>query len=188
MRKLFALISKTVRWSAPKPKTKLGKAVDLVFGKYLLTTNIVSSGVLMGVGDLMCQEIEIQRYRIKKRYDWVRIGNMFIVGCLCGPLNHYFYKWMDKIIPKADFTSATKKIILDQLLMSPACIVLFFYSAGLLEKQTVEECTDEMKEKFVTVYTVSSKVIKPKLKIMFFSCFRLIGYFGLQFNLSTSFI
>lgn len=191
MRKFFELISKTVRWpSAPlKPKTKLGKAVDLVFGKYLLTTNIVSSGVLMGIGDMMCQEIEIQRYRIKKRYDWVRIGNMFIVGCLCGPLNHYFYKWMDKIIPKADFTSATKKILLDQILMSPACVVLFFYSAGLLEKQTVNECTVEMKEKFITVYTVSSKFMKPQIKNNdFLFCYRLIGYFGLQFNLSTFFI
>lgn len=157
MRKLIELISRTVRWAPPppKPKTKFGKALDLVFGKYLLTTNVVSSGVLMGIGDLMCQELEFQSKKLNKRYDWVRIGNMIIVGCLCGPLNHYFYKWMDKVLPKADFATATKKILLDQILMSPVCCVLFFYSAGLLEKQTVEECTDEMKEKFVTVYAVS---------------------------------
>lgn len=171
MRKLFKLISRTVRWTPvpPKPRTKIGKALDLVFGKYLLTTNVISSGVLMGVGDLMCQELEFQSNKLKKRYDWVRIGNMIIVGCLCGPLNHYFYKWMDKVLPKADFASATKKILLDQILMSPACCVLFFYSAGLLEKQTVDECTDEMKEKFVTVYAVSyKKLLKERIDIINF--------------------
>lgn len=156
MRKFIELLSRTVQFSRPpKPKSKFETAVDLVFGKYLLTTNVVSSGVLMGLGDLMCQEIQIQGNKLEKRYDWIRIRNMFIVGCLSGPLNHYFYRWMDKVMPKADFVSAAKKIVLDQLLISPACYLLFFYSAGYLEKQTIQESTDEMKSKFITVYTVS---------------------------------
>ncbi|XP_059612219.1 mpv17-like protein 2 [Phlebotomus argentipes] len=123
-----------------------------LFGKYLLLTNTVSSGILMGLGDVMSQEIEYRTQLIDKRYDWKRIGQMFLVGCLGGPFHHVFYKWMDNMLPKADVLTSVKKILLDQAIFSPFCIVTFFYSAGLLETKTLRECNQELREKFLTVY------------------------------------
>lgn len=47
--------------------------------------------------------------------------------------------------------TTTIKILYDQLIMSPLCIVLFFYSAGWMYGQSNAECWKEMKEKFATV-------------------------------------
>lgn len=47
----------------------------LVFGKYLLTTNIISSGFLLFLGDLIQQEIEFRQKKLEKRYDFARSGN-----------------------------------------------------------------------------------------------------------------
>lgn len=126
-----------------------------VFGKYLLVTNIVGSGVLMVFGDVMAQEIEFRReIPNSKRYDWERVGRMFIVGALQGPLHHYVYNWMDKVMPVANFKNIVKKILIDELVMSPACIFIFFYSACFLERKTLKETNDELKEKFLFIYFI----------------------------------
>lgn len=79
---------------------------------------------------------------------------MFIVGALSGPPHHVFYKWLDKLIPKATTSAVIKKIGLDQLIFSPICIFVFFYGAGLVEGHRLQECHEELRQKFWTVYKV----------------------------------
>lgn len=126
------------------------------------------------IKDLMSQQIEYQRGDSKKRFDYERAGlnemnqinsnvnkylyplaKMFVVGTIQGPINHFFYGWIDRAIKTVNLKNVSKKIVLDQLIMSPVCIVAFFYSAGLLDGQSTNECTDELKSKFLTVYMVS---------------------------------
>lgn len=57
-------------------KTPANPGTNLVFGKYLLATNVISSGVLMLLGDLVQQEIEYQTQKLPKRYD---LGRMSII-------------------------------------------------------------------------------------------------------------
>lgn len=80
---------------------------------------------------------------------------MFLVGAMSGPPHHVFYKFLDKLIPKATTSAVIKKIGWDQLFFSPVCIFLFFYGAGLIEGRKISECTEEMRQKFMTVYKVS---------------------------------
>ncbi|KAG4073952.1 hypothetical protein HA402_014157 [Bradysia odoriphaga] len=130
----------------------LSRLKDNAFGKYLLITNTLSSGFLMVAGDQMSQEIEYQRDNSKKRFDYERSAKMFVVGAIQGPINHFFYGWMDRVIKVVNLKNVSKKIVLDQLIMAPACIVAFFYSAGMLEGQSASACTDELKSKFLTIY------------------------------------
>jgi hypothetical protein len=53
--------------------TNANGTLNKTFGKYLLLTNTVSSGVLMAAGDLIQQEIEKRRAR-SKRFDFKRTG------------------------------------------------------------------------------------------------------------------
>ncbi|XP_030385534.1 mpv17-like protein 2 [Scaptodrosophila lebanonensis] len=124
-----------------------------MFGKYLLATNVIGSGVLMVVGDVVAQEYEYRRgLRSEDRYDVERIYRMFVAGALQGPLHHYVYAWMDRIMPQRTFRTTIKKILIDQLFMSPACILLFFYSVCYLEHQTLEATHKEIMEKFAYIY------------------------------------
>lgn len=138
----------------PSDTTTKTTFVGAIFGKYLLATNIISSGVLMSIGDLMSQEIEYRNgtSTITKRYDWKRNAKMFIVGAAQGPLHHYFYGWLDRAYLGATIKTTTIKILYDQLIMSPVCIAAFFYTAGWLDGKDTSGCTDEFQSKFKIVY------------------------------------
>jgi len=50
-----------------------------MFGKYLLITNVVGSGLLMVVGDVIAQEYEYRRgLRHQDRFDTDRMYRMFV--------------------------------------------------------------------------------------------------------------
>ncbi|XP_022218122.2 mpv17-like protein 2 [Drosophila obscura] len=124
-----------------------------MFGKYLLVTNVLGSGLLMVVGDVIAQEYEYRRgLRRHDRYDTERMKRMFVAGALQGPMHHYVYNWMDRIMPAITMKNIAKKILIDQLVMSPACILIFFYSICYLEGQTLESTNTELVGKFPYIY------------------------------------
>lgn len=79
---------------------------------------------------------------------------MFITGLAFGPIHHYFYAWMDRILPGKSMNAISKKILLDQCVMSPVCIATLFYTMGVLEGKHIQSSTDELKSKFVEIYMV----------------------------------
>lgn len=80
---------------------------------------------------------------------------MFIMGTLLGPMHHYYYMYLDKILPKATIKTVLQKIICDQLFASPGTIFLFFTGMDLMEGKNIEQTMTEIKRKFVFVYTVN---------------------------------
>lgn len=149
-----------------------------LFGKYLLATNILSSGILMVVGDVAAQELEYRKGLLKNRYDLARMWRMFVVGSLQGPLHHYTYGWMDRIMPVVSTKNSIKKILIDQFVMSPICILLFFYPACYLEDKTLKETNDELISKFPYIYItdwcvwpaaqyVNFQYLDPKYRVIF---------------------
>ncbi|GFG33851.1 hypothetical protein Cfor_11050 [Coptotermes formosanus] len=111
--------------------TNVNGTLNKTFGKYLLLTNTVSSGLLMAAGDLIQQEIDKRRTSASKRFDWKRTGRMFVIGLAQGPPQHIFYKFLDRSFPGRDLKSISRKILLDQLIASPVCICIFFFGMGL---------------------------------------------------------
>ncbi|GLV34171.1 shams [Carabus blaptoides fortunei] len=155
-------------YSSTKSSKFMRHSFDKIFGKYLLTTNIVSSGVLLGVGDLVQQEFEYRKKLIPKRYDYERVWRMFLVGLAQGPMHHYFYKYLDKFLPKQNLNSVGKKILVDQFVASPLFIISFFYGMGLLEGKCYAECKEELRAKFVTVYAMDWFIWPPTQFINFY--------------------
>lgn len=80
---------------------------------------------------------------------------MFIVGLGFGPLHHYVYGWLNNVLPKRDMGTITKKILFDQLINSPVCILSFFYGMGLMERKSLADINKETSNKFLEVYIVS---------------------------------
>ncbi|XP_063379544.1 mpv17-like protein 2 [Cydia fagiglandana] len=118
----------------------------------LLVTNSLTSGLFMFLGDLAQQEFEYRSKQLKKRYDWARSARMLTVGMLMGPFHHYYYVYLDKVLPRADIKTVLKKIACDQLFASPATILFFFIGMGLLEKKNTEQTKDEIAYKFKYTY------------------------------------
>ncbi|XP_055627807.1 mpv17-like protein 2 [Toxorhynchites rutilus septentrionalis] len=153
--------------SSDKPTVR--RVWRLLFGRYLLITNTVSSGVLMMIGDVAAQAIEMKRDAVEKRqFDWRRIGYMTLVGISQGPLHHYLYKWMDRILPGVNLKTVFQKIGIDQFVMSPIFIITYMYSAGLLEGNSVRRCSDELADKFWVIYTADWLIWPPTQFINFY--------------------
>lgn len=81
MKLITSLLRKVLQTPATKtailkacPKTKTPAEGSVLFGKYLLATNTISSGVLMVAGDLIVQEFEYRNGKLLNRYDWNRSG------------------------------------------------------------------------------------------------------------------
>lgn len=157
----------------------------------------------MAMGDLIQQEIEVQSNVLPSRYDWARTGiiyrlknnifvisssifishllffisaRMFIVGTLLGPAHHYYYIYLDKILPQVNLKTVAKKILCDQLFASPATIICFFYGMGILEKKTMKQSTIELKDKFKYVYMVCNMFTLQLWPLVSKYCFDLNVY------------
>jgi len=92
---------------------------------------------------------------------------MLIVGTAQGPLNHWWYWWLDRYLPGRKITTIGKKILADQLIASPLGSGSFFLGLGLLEGKTLLQSWEEFSNKFIMVYLMDWAVWPPAQLINF---------------------
>lgn len=96
----------------------LRKSESRIFGKYLLLTNTLSSGLLMYLGEIAAQRIDKSNRKGPNGevvYDEEKIKQLTVVGLSQGPLHHYTYLWMERLLPGTAKITVFKKIIADQV-------------------------------------------------------------------------
>lgn len=123
---------------------------------------------MMGAGDLLQQRSESFKKNHSKEItdntipeipvDLVRMRNMTAVGLAQGPFNHYFYSFLDRVLPGKNTGSIIKKTILDQTIASPTCLGIFFLGLGCLEQRSFKEIIDELRLKIFDVWKVSEEI------------------------------
>ncbi|XP_016979161.2 mpv17-like protein 2, partial [Drosophila rhopaloa] len=123
------------------------------FGKYLLVTNTVGSGLLLAIGDAVAQQYE-RLGESKRAFDFNRSGCMVLTGLAIGPVQHGFYLLLDRVVPDNNRWGILRKILADQLVMSPIYILMFFHISSLLEGKSIAECNAELYEKFLFTWTM----------------------------------
>lgn len=54
-------------------------------------------------------------------------GRMALVGFMFGPVSHVWYKYLDRWLPLANFSTVVKKVCVDQVVASPVFLAYFFF-------------------------------------------------------------
>ena len=157
------------------------------YTKNLLVTNTLTCSALLTGGDYIQQRIEQLRGK-SNTHDYSRSGKFLVslisevissfnhlvsssfsgrmaaVGLSQGPPHHYWYVWLDKLLPKKDLRSVVFKILLDQFIAAPFFAITFFYGMGILEDKRMSECWNEFLQKFPLVYAVRLEIKGLKIK------------------------
>ena len=93
----------------------------------LLLVNTGTCCTLYTVGDLIQQRVEGQEQR-----DWARTARMAILGFCLGPVNHYWYVTLDRVLPGIAVKTVGKKVLADQIVMAPICSSIFYIGKTIL--------------------------------------------------------
>ncbi|CAH0761284.1 unnamed protein product [Diatraea saccharalis] len=159
------LTSNVKNWGYLK---RVRRVVKVAFtDKYLLYTNVTISVSLSALGDSLEQSYELY-VKEQKEYDAKRTLNMAFSGSAVGVLCHYWYKILDKFIVGKTADMVIKKLLLDQLIFSPIMIMTFFGSLALLEDNPLQNFKEEVRDKFLTLYTAEWMVWPPAQVINFY--------------------
>ena len=134
--------------------------------KYLLYTNVGISISLSSLGDIIEQHHEKYRGELKK-IDSKRTYRMAISGSTVGVICHFWYQYLDRLLPGRSIQIVIKKVIIDQIICSPICISVFFITIGLFESKSLEELRNDIKNKFIRLYA-AEWVVWPVAQIVNF--------------------
>ena len=109
--------------------------VKKTFGNHLFLTNVGISFGLSGVGDMIEQKIESHKTKVK--INWSRTLHMSTAfGITSGFLCHFWYNYLDKLLPGRGVKVILKKIAWDQVFRKILCfgvlIVLLHIPTNIL--------------------------------------------------------
>ncbi|KAK8940027.1 hypothetical protein KSP40_PGU015788 [Platanthera guangdongensis] len=128
-------------------------------------TQVISSGILWGLGDIGAQAVTHSTLKDKHRnpyenkefkINWQRVGTTSMFGfAFVGPVGHYWYEYLDRLIrlrfqlqPKTlKFVAA--KVGSDGLLFGPLDLLIFFSYMGFASGKTAEQVTEDVKRDFL---------------------------------------
>jgi len=134
-----------------------------LFNSVSAPKDFVYIGFLYGLGDVSQQLVTKTRQQFslpkdKREWDmavdWKGVGTVSLVGCtLFGPVNHYWYTFLDKWFRGTSFKTVVKKVVVDQLSL-PIPICIFFVAMSLMRAKP--DLLEELKAKGLQTYLMGS--------------------------------
>jgi len=125
-----------------------------------IQTKAITSGTLSYLASVITQKF----FEKQPKMDHMRALKFVIYAFLQTTVSHYWYKFLDSCFKdnsatKGSFdSSAIKKLLLDELLYDPFCIVFFFTIVGLLERKTPTEIIEKIRRDWWPTQNMSWKI------------------------------
>ncbi|KAI8787073.1 mpv17 protein 2 [Biomphalaria glabrata] len=132
-----------------------GTWFDWFFDEHLLLANVLSAGLLLGLGDLTVQTIEQTMAGQQSRsrgFDMVRNRRTMIIGVILGLCDHLWYEGLDHYLRGNSLDIILKKVLLDQIIAGPFFCSAFIVGMCVLEGLSGSLVYKEWKETFPIIY------------------------------------
>lgn len=108
------------------------------------------------------------------------IGRYAIIGTFVNsPILFYWYKWLDKTFTGTTRKIIVRKLLLDQFVLTPPLLVIFFTGMSLMEmrERPLEECRKKFLPTFersclfwLPAQTINFLLIPPHMRIVYMGC------------------
>ncbi|XP_077285875.1 mpv17-like protein [Arctopsyche grandis] len=160
--------------------SKLGKFAKTMFQKHPLITNSFVYGVLY-VGAEFSQQTLTRKVLVitntPKEYDFGTVGRYAVMGTtLYAPILFTWYRWLDKKYVGTTAKIIVKKLLLDQFVITPPLLVIFFVGMSIMEqkKNYFEECKNKLIPTFQTscmfwlpAQTLNFMLVPPAFRVIY---------------------
>ncbi|XP_025329271.1 peroxisomal membrane protein 2 isoform X1 [Canis lupus familiaris] len=131
---------------------------------YPVLTKATTSGILSALGNFLAQMIEKKREKenCSQKLDVSGPLRYAIYGFFfTGPLNHFFYLFMEHWIPPEVPLAGVKRLLLDRLLFAPAFLLLFFLIMNFLEGRETAAFAVQIRRSFWPALCMNWRVWTP---------------------------
>ena len=140
---------------------------------------MLTSGVLAGFGDFICQTIEnckqyhftfIDDSKSKKPYNVQRTRTMFMMGTFfIAPLLHLeFTYYLPYFVPNVSGMGLLKKLLIDQGTFAPFFILTFYPAINFVDGKPFNQSVQDLKDKYWATLQTNWKV---------WSCANLVNFY-----------
>jgi len=122
-----------------------------------LVTQMVSSGLMTGGGDFICQSC-VERRRLQN-YDVVRTTRFFGIGCFfLAPVIVNWYRLLERVTVGGPKLFPLVRVVMDQALCSPVLLSCFLSLLRLTEGKTVSDTYKSWQKEFLPIYMTGLKI------------------------------
>lgn len=135
---------------------------------------IVGDGIAQATAHLSARRVAAARPRVRKprfRYDWARAARLCAYAALIGtPVGHYWFAFLDRhVLPTrmGHPMTAFLKMGLDQALMAPAGLAMFYLSVSLMEGKSLKQAVGVVRDKFVPTM-IANYMLWPAAQVVNF--------------------
>lgn len=134
---------------------KLIKAYLRLLKEKPLITKSITSAVIAASADLVAQRIVDAEAGLVWR---TTIAFAAIGGCYTGPLTHYFYRWLETVVPSNIPYAKVYRVLLDRFVFAPPYLLGVYYLLTILEGKGHSGAVQRIKETFWATLKMNWKI------------------------------
>lgn len=141
----------------------LWRSYQALMSKHPWTIQIITAGSLVGVGDVISQQLIERRglanHSVRRTAKMMSIGFLFV-----GPVIGGWYRVLDRLVVGETKSAALKKMALDQVAFAPCFLGVFLGISGTLNGLTMEQNVAKLKRDY-TDALVANYYLWPPVQI-----------------------
>lgn len=167
-------LTKQIRTSLSSENVQLRKEITMeimksttkvMFGKYLFVSNVSISVVLSATGDTLEQyyrnHLSSESPPGGGSWNSTRTVHMSAAGFSVGVLCHHGYRVLDRLYPGRSVKTVIRKLLFDQIFISPVLISVCLLTLGALEGSNPHALATEFRDKFTRLYLAEWMIWPP---------------------------
>ncbi|XP_023341900.1 peroxisomal membrane protein 2 [Eurytemora carolleeae] len=118
-----------------------------------IPTKSLTSAIIAGLGSNLSQLLSGSPLSMESLRAFVIFG-----GLVTGPVTHYFYTLLDKLIPGPGLLKYLLRLLTDRLIFSPGFLVLTLYCLSRLHRESHSKAVENLESRYWTCLVGNWKI------------------------------